>query len=57
MSYERARAYARRLAAPRVGFYTFENSAHSPAFEEPDRALRILTDDVLAGTTDLADPA
>ena len=57
VSYERARAYACRLEAPRVGFYTFEHSAHSPAFEEPDRALRILTDDVLTGRTALADPS
>jgi len=55
-SYRLAKSYARRLEAPRVGFYTFENSAHSPAFEEPDRTLRILTHDVLTGTTALADP-
>ena len=47
---------ARRIEAPAVGFYTFEHSAHSPAFEEPDRTLQILTRDVLAGTTTLADP-
>lgn len=57
VSYQRARAYVRRLEAPQVGFYTFENSAHSPALEEPDRALRILVQDVLAGTTKLADSA
>jgi pimeloyl-ACP methyl ester carboxylesterase len=56
-SYALAEAYARRLQAPAVGFYTFEDSAHSPAFEEPDRTLRILTDDVLRGRTTLADPA
>jgi pimeloyl-ACP methyl ester carboxylesterase len=56
VSYPLAKSYARHLDAPQVGFYTFENSAHSPAFEEPDRTLRILTEDVLAGTTALADP-
>ena len=56
VSYDLARAYAARLEAPQVGFYTFEHSAHSPAFEEPDRALRILAEDVLAGTSALADP-
>lgn len=56
VSYRLARDYASRLEAPQVGFYTFEHSAHSPAFEEPDRMLRILADDVLAGTTVLADP-
>jgi len=56
VSYELARAYAQRLEAPQVGFYTFDNSAHSPAFEEADRALQILTEDVLTSTTTLADP-
>jgi pimeloyl-ACP methyl ester carboxylesterase len=56
VSYPMAKAYARRLAAPRVGFYTFEQSAHSPMFEEPARTLRILTEDVLGGGTALADP-
>lgn len=56
VSYRLAQCYARSLEAPLVGFYTFENSAHSPAFEQPDRTLRILTDDVLNRTTALADP-
>jgi pimeloyl-ACP methyl ester carboxylesterase len=56
VSYDLARAYAARLEAPAVGFYTFEHSAHSPAFEEPERALQILTGDVLTGATTLADP-
>ena len=50
-----AKAYAGQLVAPQVGFYTFDHSAHSPAFEEPDRTLQILTEDVLTGTTTLAD--
>jgi hypothetical protein len=37
------------------GFYTFEQSAHSPLFEEPEKMLRILLEDVLAGTNNLAD--
>jgi pimeloyl-ACP methyl ester carboxylesterase len=49
-------AYARQLAAPLKGFYTFQNSAHSPMFEEPERTLRILREDVLPGRIDLADP-
>jgi pimeloyl-ACP methyl ester carboxylesterase len=56
VSYLLARAYAGRLEAPHVGFYTFGSSAHSPAFEEPDRTLQILTENVLTGTTTLADP-
>ncbi len=56
VSYHLAKAYAPRLEAPLVGFYTFEHSAHSPAFEEPDRTLQILTENVLTRTTTLADP-
>jgi hypothetical protein len=37
------------------GFYTFEHSAHSPLFEEPDKVQRILREDVLAGVNSLAD--
>jgi pimeloyl-ACP methyl ester carboxylesterase len=55
VSYDLARSYAGQLVAPKVGFYTFDCSAHSPAFEEPDRTLQILTEDVLTGTTTLAD--
>jgi hypothetical protein len=45
-----------RLDAPVKGFYTFEQSAHSPLFEEPDRTLEILLTDVLTGGDSLADP-
>jgi pimeloyl-ACP methyl ester carboxylesterase len=55
VSYPLARAYFQQLRAPVKGFYTFEQSAHSPMFEEPDRVQRILREDVLAGTTGLAD--
>lgn len=56
VSYSMAKDYARRLQTPLVGFYTFADSAHSPAFEEPERTRVILRDDVLAGRNDLADP-
>jgi len=55
VSYALARAYASSLQAPVRAFYTFPDSAHSPLFEEPERARRILRDDVLAGRQDLAD--
>ena len=45
-----------RLVAPVKGFYTFERSAHSPMFEEPERTLTIIRDDVLTGGARLADP-
>ena len=51
-----ARDYFQRLDAPLKGFYTFENSAHSPLFEEPDRAIGILLQDVMQQKTDMADP-
>jgi pimeloyl-ACP methyl ester carboxylesterase len=35
------------LDAPAKGFYLFENSAHSPSLEEPQRARRILQHDIL----------
>ncbi|WP_216361533.1 alpha/beta fold hydrolase [Candidatus Chloroploca asiatica] len=54
-AYPLARAYFDELKAPLKGFYTFENSAHSPIFEEPDKALKILLEDVLKGATTLAD--
>lgn len=55
VSYPLAKDYFEKLLAPRKGFYTFPESAHSPLFEEPERARRILTEDVLAGATNLAD--
>ena len=56
VSYPLAKAYYEQLRAPIKGFYTFEQSAHSPMFEEPVRTVRILRHDVLAGTARLADP-
>lgn len=54
-SYDLAHDYLLRLHAPVKGFYTFEHSAHSPLFEEPQRARDILRRDVLAQGTSLAD--
>ena len=50
-----AKAYFEQLNAPVKGFYTFEQSAHSPLFEEPVRMREIMRQDVLAGTNTLAD--
>jgi len=55
VSYTLAKSYFEQLQAPLKGFYTFERSAHSPLFEEPEKALRILQQDVLAGMNRLAD--
>jgi pimeloyl-ACP methyl ester carboxylesterase len=56
VSYPLARSYYETLDAPVKGFYTFERSAHSPLFEEPDRLCEIMHSDVLTGSTLLADP-
>ena len=54
-SYPLAKDYFEKLQAPVKGFYTFEYSAHSPMFEEPQRLHQILLEDVLQGVTNLAD--
>jgi pimeloyl-ACP methyl ester carboxylesterase len=56
VSYAEARSYFEKLKAPVKGFYTFDRSAHSPNFEEPDRMRKILLGDVLQGGNALADP-
>lgn len=55
-SYSGARAYFERLSAPVKGFYSFEESAHSPLFEEPARMREIIENDVLNGRNLLSDP-
>jgi len=54
-AYPLAKEYFGKINAPVKGFYTFENSAHSPMFEEPEKMRQILLEDVLAGRTHLAD--
>jgi pimeloyl-ACP methyl ester carboxylesterase len=54
-AYPLAKDYFEKLAAPVKGFYTFEESAHSPMFEEPEKMRRILLEDVLTGKNSLAD--
>lgn len=54
-SYTEAKSYFEHLQAPLKGFYTFERSAHSPLFEEPEKMQQILKEDVLAGLNNLAD--
>ena len=48
-------AYLEKLECPFKGFYTFEKSAHSPMFEEPERFLEIMTSDVINKKFSLAD--
>jgi pimeloyl-ACP methyl ester carboxylesterase len=55
VSYSLAKDYFEKLKAPIKGFYTFEQSAHSPIFEEPGRVKKIILTDVLIGCNSLAD--
>ncbi|NMB80196.1 MAG: alpha/beta hydrolase [Ignavibacteria bacterium] len=54
-SYQLAKEYFLRIEAPVKGFYSFNNSAHSPLFEEPEKMNNILACDVINLKTDLAD--
>ncbi|AZV59061.1 alpha/beta hydrolase [Clostridium sp. AWRP] len=47
VSYKLAKDYFDKLQAPKKRFYTFNQSAHSPLFEEPEKFARILQEDVL----------
>ena len=55
VSYRLAKEYLGELEAPIKGFYTFEQSAHSPMFEEPSRMKQIIQEDVLERTNELSD--
>jgi pimeloyl-ACP methyl ester carboxylesterase len=55
VNYNLSKNYYNQLNAPVKGFYTFGDSAHSPFFEEPDQFRKVMREDVLAGTTTLAD--
>ncbi len=54
-SYTEAKSYFEKLKAPLKGFYTFEQSAHSPLFEEPESFIEIMVNDVLNSNVNLAD--
>lgn len=47
VNYTLSKKYYEGLDAPIKGFYTFENSAHSPLFEEPEKFTNIMIKDVL----------
>jgi len=54
-SYSEAKSFFEKLKAPVKGFYTFQNSAHSPFFEEPEKMQRIIKEDILTGSNNLDD--
>lgn len=55
VSYTLAKEYFEKIQAPTKGFYTFEKSAHSPLFEEPEKMQQIMIEDVLRGINNLSD--
>lgn len=55
INHDLSKAYLQQLQAPVKGFYSFQHSAHSPMFEEPEKFMRIMVEDVLNKTTSLAD--
>lgn len=48
VSYDLSKEYFDSLLAPKKTFYSFENSAHSPFMEEPERFRLILEEDILS---------
>jgi pimeloyl-ACP methyl ester carboxylesterase len=55
VNYTLAKEYLEKIQAPVKGFYIFEQSAHCPIFEEPEKVQKILREDVLIGGNSLAD--
>jgi pimeloyl-ACP methyl ester carboxylesterase len=56
VNHDLSKAYLNHLDAPLKGFYTFDASAHSPLFEEPEKVKTVMVKDVLQQTNKLADP-
>jgi pimeloyl-ACP methyl ester carboxylesterase len=54
VNHDLSKEYLKKIESPVKGFYSFDNSAHCPMFEEPKRFLEIVTKDVLNQTTILA---
>ncbi|MDR1344076.1 MAG: alpha/beta hydrolase [Tannerellaceae bacterium] len=55
VNYLLTKEYYETLETPLKGFYTFEQSAHSPVFEEPEKFMKILLEDVLPENNNNAD--
>lgn len=49
-SYTLQKEFYEQIIAPVKRFYTFDNSAHSPLFEEPDKGMEILKNEVINAT-------
>ncbi len=55
VNYSMSEAYLKKLQAPVKGFYLFNESAHSPIFEEPEKVMQIMQEDVENKKIHLAD--
>lgn len=55
VNYDISKGYYENLQATSKGFYSFNNSAHSPLWEEPEKFIKIMNTDVLNGEYTLAD--
>lgn len=55
VNYSLSEDYLKKINAPVKGFYLFEDSAHSPIFEEPEKVMDIVMKDVINGRNDMAD--
>lgn len=53
--YSLQKEYYEQIQAPMKAFYTFHDSAHSPLYEESEKAMKILSQDVLTGGKTLSD--
>lgn len=49
VNWKMSEEYLKQIKAPIKEFYLFENSAHSPIFEEPDKVVKIIKSDILSG--------
>jgi len=47
VNYNMSEEYLNQIEAPIKRFYLFENSAHSPIFEEPNKVAQIIKSDIL----------
>lgn len=55
VSHTLSESYFEKIQAPIKGFYLFKDCAHSPMFEDPEKFICIMREDVLAGKNNLAD--
>jgi pimeloyl-ACP methyl ester carboxylesterase len=55
VNYSLTKEYYKTLETPLKGFYTFEQSSHSPIFEEPEKFIKILLEDVVLENNNNAD--